>query len=87
MVKKLKIAYGVSEDQKKSAAYSRIMEELFGELEMFTEFPNRKNPKTESAKHISNLKYRIDICRKQVIKCRELLENLGTSIPKNGPYG
>ena len=65
----------------------RIMEELFGELEMFTEFPNRKNPKTESAKHISNLKYRIDICRKQVIKCRELLENLGTSIPKNGPYG
>ena len=66
-----------------------LMTELFGELERFTEFPNSKDPKTESTKHISNLKNRIDVCRNQVIKCRRLLENLGPpqrNIPKGGPY-
>ena len=37
-------------------------------------------------KDLSNLKRRIDVCRNQVGKCREILGNLGTHIPKNGPY-
>ena len=64
----------------------KIMEDLFVELAVFTEFPNRRDPKTESKKHISNLKHRIDVCRSQVTKCREVLENIGAPPPKNGPY-
>ena len=63
-----------------------IMEELFGELERFTEFPNRKDPKMEKdrksageteshLKAFSNLKHRIDVCRNQVLRCRKLLGN------------
>ena len=63
-----------------------IMEELFGELERFTKFPNRKDPKIEKdrksvgetesqPKGFSNLKHRIDVCRNQVLRCRKLLGN------------
>ena len=62
------------------------MEELYVELERFREFPNRKDPKIKT-KNYANLKYRIDQCGGQVVKSRELLGNLGTRIPKNGPYG
>ena len=62
------------------------MEELYVELERFMEFPNRKDPKIKT-KNYANLKYRIDQCGGQVVKCRELLGNLGTLLPKHGPYG
>ena len=62
-----------------------IMQELFTELERFTEFSNRRDPKIKT-KDRSNLKHRIDVCRSQVAKCRETLGNLGTHVPKNGPY-
>ena len=63
------------------------MQELFGELERFTEFPNRKDPKMEKdrksageteshPKAFSNLKHRIDVCRNQVLRCRKLLGNI-----------
>ena len=61
------------------------MEELYVELERFREFPNRKDPKIK-IKNYANLKYRIDQCGGQVVKCRELLGNLGTLLPKHGPY-
>ena len=63
-----------------------VMEELFGELERFTKFPNRKDPKIEKdrksvgetesqPKGFSNLKHRIDVCRNQVLRCKKLLGN------------
>ena len=63
------------------------MQELFGELERFMEFPNRKDPKIEKdrksageteshPKAFSNLKHRIDVCRNQVLRCRKLLGNI-----------
>ena len=62
------------------------MEELYVELERFRKFPNRRDPKIKT-KDLANLKHRIDICGSQVTKSRELLGNLGTHVPKHGPYG
>jgi len=52
------------------------MEELYTELERFREFPNRKDPTSKTKEH-ANLKFRIDVCGGQVLKCRRLLENRG----------
>ena len=52
------------------------MEEMYTELDLFKEFPNRKDPLIKT-KDLANLKHRIDICGSQVNRCRTLLQNKG----------
>ena len=52
---------------------------------VYGNFPTVKIQRSKQ-KIYANLKHRIDQSGGQVVKCRELLGNLGTLLPKHGPY-